>query len=109
MTFEQFIKRSDDYTNLRFQYGNQLFVKENDEYKIQAVRLAHEVWENLYGNLQVKWREINQLKAELAQANSKIKEMVEVVDGAKYRRDVYLQDVNIDSLHRSIHKIRGEE
>ena len=85
MTFEQFIERSPDYINLRFQYGNLLFVQEQGKYKIQAVRLAFEVWEAVerlkkgYINetvssmeqtilLDQKDKEIDQLKAELAQA-----------------------------------------
>lgn len=42
--FEQWVKTTDHYRELIFLHGERLFIKENGQYKILALRLAYEAW-----------------------------------------------------------------
>lgn len=42
--FEEWLKQQEDYKTLVFQHGDQVFVREDGEYKILAVRLGFQVW-----------------------------------------------------------------
>ena len=120
MTFEQFIEQSEDYINLRFQYGNQLFVQEQGKYKIQAVRLAFEVWEAVerlkkaYINetvssmeqtilLDQKDKEIDKLKAELAQYEKLVTSLRNQfdlwADGSDFADIIEAQIENLEGLN----------
>ncbi len=45
INFEEWFKNQDFYTNMRFVYGDRLFIKENGVYCVLSVNIAFKAWE----------------------------------------------------------------
>lgn len=44
MTFEEWFEEQWFYTNMRFKYGDSLFFKDGDIYRMLAVQMAYMAW-----------------------------------------------------------------
>lgn len=44
--FEEWFQSQDFYTNLRFIYGDALFLKDSDVYRVLVVRIASKAWQH---------------------------------------------------------------
>ena len=54
--FENWIVNHPEYVNLKFQYGNQLFAKENGVYRTQVFRVSYEAYRNPRASILEKQR-----------------------------------------------------
>ena len=59
INFEQWFRQQDFYTNMMFIYGNKLFDHDGDFYRVLAVHIAYQVWQDRQAELDKQQKRID--------------------------------------------------
>jgi len=73
INFEQWFRQQDFYTNMMFIYGNKLFDHDGDFYRVLAVHIAYQAWQDRQAELDKQQKRIDRALPFLDQAYRFIK------------------------------------
>lgn len=78
MTFEEWFQEQYFYTNMRYKYGDGLFLKDGDMYRLLVVQMVYMAWK-------FEHAEINQLKKNKIEIFTKIESLITDWRGLKIK------------------------